>query len=770
MNDRHAPGSECKVDGVANVSLAARLANIKTRSKSFTNWIAKTCQCKGTAALLKKKPSLFVLVLASLLLGILTGLFFGEDAASVKVIGDAYIGLLQMSVVPYVVVSLIAGIGRLNSASSVRILTRTAIGAVVLWLLTILTAVLVPLGYPEWDSASFFSASLTEQRQGLDFLEIYIPANPFNALSNNFVPAIVLFSIAVGLALMGIQGKSTLLDPLDRFGEAMLRISGFIVKLSPLGVFAIATSTAGTLRIDEFDRLQIYFLTSVLVWGLLTFWTLPMLIASRSRLTLRRILRHSRTPLLTAFATGSLLVVLPLLADAVKRILEEDHIGDDPTIVDIVVPVSYSLPSGSLYLSVAFLLFAAWASGAPMGIAQIPTLGIVAAFTSFSGHNVAIPFLLDLFRLPADMFQLFVASDVLLGRLWTMFSALFSIVLTLFVALSATGQLRWMPRIPFVYLGATAMATVLVFFLSGQVLDRVMTYEYREYDAFVNRDLLTDPVVSNQLTEPPLPLDWADIGTPRLDVIRARGSFRVGYLPDSLPYAFRNSIGRVVGLDIDVANVMARDLGVTLDLVRMEWDQIPTWLNSGRVDIVMSGLLPPPGFASEVLFTESYLTETLAFVVRDHKRHVFSDYEKISRMGPQRVGYPVRGIKQDWVLDLFPDFEIVELISPRDFFVDDSLELDALIYSAERGSAWTLVYPDYSVAIPEPLRDSAPLSYVLPLGEEAFLRYVDTVLAYEAPSRIPQLFAYWVRGEDLQKRNPRWSIKRDVLGWTGDSK
>jgi len=58
--------------------------------------------------LLRKKPSLFILVLTSLLLGMLTGLFFDEGAASLKVIGDAYIDLLQMPVVPYVVVSLMS--------------------------------------------------------------------------------------------------------------------------------------------------------------------------------------------------------------------------------------------------------------------------------------------------------------------------------------------------------------------------------------------------------------------------------------------------------------------------------------------------------------------------------------------------------------------------------------------------------------------------------------------------------------------------------------
>ena len=165
-----------------------------------------------------KKPSLFVLVLAGLLLGVITGLFFGEPAGSLKFIGDAYIGLLQMSVIPYVFVSLVTGLGRLNPKMAVIILSRTVLGVGALWLLIILTAVLVPLGYPDWDSASFFSASLIEAREPVDFLSVYIPSNPFNSFANGIVPAIVLFSIAVGAALMGVPGKKVLLDPLDKLG------------------------------------------------------------------------------------------------------------------------------------------------------------------------------------------------------------------------------------------------------------------------------------------------------------------------------------------------------------------------------------------------------------------------------------------------------------------------------------------------------------------------------------------------------------------------
>ena len=373
--------------------------------------------------------------------------------------------------------------------------------------------------------------------------------------------------------------------------------------------------------------------------------------------------------------------------------------------------------------------------------------------------------MLNLMGLPDDMFQLFLTSDVLLGRLWTLFSALFSIALALFVALGMSGRMRWWPRLPLGYLVPTALATVAALLVSGVVLERVIDHEYGEYDAFVDRDLIFGGAGAVQLGDTPSPLGAGDRAVPRLDIVRSRGSLRVGYLPDSLPYAFRNSAGQVVGLDIELAHVLARDIGVSLELVRMAWDDVAPWLNAGRVDIVMSGLLPSPVLAQQVQYTVSYLTETAAFVVPDHRRHVFSTRDRVLKQPQLRIGYPLRGLSHEWVTQLFPNVEPVPLPGPRSYFVDESLGLDGLLYTAERGSAWTLLYPDYSVAIPDPLRERGPLSYALPFAQPAFLSYVNTWLAYEIPNRVPVLFAYWIQGEVPGDRNPRWSIRRDVLGW-----
>ncbi len=715
-----------------------------------------------------ERPRLFFQVLAGFIGGIAAGLFFGESAAVIKFLGDAYIGLLQMSVLPYVVISLIVGIGRLNPQEAMTILLRMVGAIAALWLLILFTAVVVPLGFPDWEAASYFSTAMVEVREPVDFLGIYIPSNPFSALAETTVPAIVVFSVAVGVALMGVPGKETLLRPLDTLGQAIRRIAGFIVRLSPLGVFAIAASAAGTIRVEEFERLQVYFFTSIVAWTILTFWALPMFVASRSPLRYRAIMRHLRSPLLTAFATGTLLVVLPMLATAAKRILEDsDLVGeDDAATVDIIVPASYSVPSGALFLTVVFVIFAAWASGAALGPAEVPAMAALSTFAAFSGTHVAIPYLLDLYRIPSDMFQLFLTSNVILERLWTMFGALFIVLLTLIVVLGRVGRFRLLPRVPLIFLLPTAAGTVGAMLLTGFVIGRAIDHEYGAYDAFINRDLLTTRVATRQLEQPPAALASEDRERPRIAVLRERGTLRVGYVPDSLPYAFRNSIGRVVGLDIELAHVLAGNLGVGLDLVRIEYDDMVPWLRDGRIDIVMSGLLVSPALAQDLSFSRSYLTETAAIVVRDHLRHRYAEYVDVLALKEQRVGYAIRGVYSAWVGELYPDFEVVELASPRPFFRDETDDLDALVYTAERGSAWTLLYPAYSVVVPEPLRHTGPLSFALPRGQEAWLDYVNTWLAYETPDRVPYLFGYWVQGESPPGRERRWSILEDVLGWS----
>ncbi len=95
--------------------------------------------------------------LAGLISGIICGLVFGEYCAFLSAIGNAYIGLLQMTVLPFIVVALIANFGRLSLEQSRRLGWVGGVVLIFLWSIGLYTIYLVPHCFPAWKSGSFFS-------------------------------------------------------------------------------------------------------------------------------------------------------------------------------------------------------------------------------------------------------------------------------------------------------------------------------------------------------------------------------------------------------------------------------------------------------------------------------------------------------------------------------------------------------------------------------------------------------------------------------------
>ncbi len=141
-------------------------------------------------------------------------------------------------------------------------------------------AFLIPLTFPSVENASFFSSSLVERRPPFDFIDLFIPANPFHSLANSVVPAVVLFSVILGIALIGVEHKERLLDVLKVARDAISRATRLVTRLTPYGLFAIAANAAGTLNVEQLGRLQIYLVAYVAVALLVSLWVLPGLVAA----------------------------------------------------------------------------------------------------------------------------------------------------------------------------------------------------------------------------------------------------------------------------------------------------------------------------------------------------------------------------------------------------------------------------------------------------------------------------------------------------------
>ena len=706
-------------------------------------------------------------MILGLVLGVAVGLFFGEPAGVLSIAGDAYIRLLQMTVLPYVIVSLVAGLGGLDASMARRIGLRGGSQILLIWGATLATLLCLPLAYPAWTSAAFFSTNLVEQSAPFDFLGLYLPANPFASMSLGVVPAVVAFSIALGLALIGVNEKEGLIQALKNISDALMKIASFVGKIAPIGIFAISAAAAGTLELEELSRLQVFLWVYLGAWSVLCFLTLPGFVAWATPFTYREVLRESRTPMVTAFATGTVLVVLPMIAECCKRLVKERGL-DSPeaeTTLDVLVPTAYSFPSAGTLLGLGFVLFAAWYVGTPLSEAQYPAFVTVGALVAFGSMAVAIPFMLDFFSLSADLFQLYLLGSVVTARFATALAALHGVVVCLLGVTAVMGRLNLRALARTFALSVVVSAALMA--ALGFVLTRAIPYAYGGEDIFVSMSLLTEPVKTASV-ELPESLSRADLLLPRLDVVRERGTLRVGYLPDRLPFAHRSAKGDVVGFDIDLVHMLARDLEVELELLRLSWPEGVDALNEGSLDLLVGGIGMTPARATRTAFSRSYIAQSLAFVIRDHERDKWVDLATVRERPGIRIGMVTTKDSGTQLQKLLPDADLVEQASARPFLRGDVESLDALAIGAEAGSAWTLIYPDFTVVVPKGLHVKDATGFALPIREDKMHRYMDTWLELaETNGHLEDLYEYWILGHDESRRVPRWSIIKDVLGWTG---
>jgi ABC-type amino acid transport substrate-binding protein len=469
--------------------------------------------------------------------------------------------------------------------------------------------------------------------------------------------------------------------------------------------------------------------------------------------------------MVTAFATGTVLVVLPLIAERCKALLAEHGIEDPAaeTTVDVMVPTAYSFPSAGTLLGLGFVLFAAWYVGSPLSLAQYPPFTLLGALTAFGSMAVAIPFMLNYFSLPADLFQLYLLGSVVTARFATALAAMHGVVACLLGVVAVVGLLSKRALLQ-ASIACVAVSGVVLFGL-GLGLTRAIPYVYTGEEAFTAMALLTDPVDVQQMTVGEA-LAGKDLARPRLDVIQHRGTLRAGYLPDVLPYAYRSSAGDVVGFDIEILHGMARDLGVALEIGRVDWDEAVVALEGGRIDVLVGGLIVTPNRSMEVTFTESYLDKALGFAVRDSRRDEFPDLESMQLARGLTIAVPGRAYGETDVRQMLPGAEVIMLDSPRSFFRGEVEEADLLVMAAQSASAWTLIYPDYSVIIPAGVRITGSTSFAVPHGQQEMVRWLDTWLELKRKGGLlERLERHWIYGQQDQHRLRRWSIMKDILHW-----
>ncbi len=331
-------------------------------------------------------------------------------------------------------------------------------------------------------------------------------------------------------------------------------------------------------------------------------------------------------------------------------------------------------------------------------------------------------------------------------------------------ALTGHWSLNWKKLINFslittlLIIGVISGTRVFLSWTTGQ--------PYTKDKVVAGMHLLNHPVPAVVHKTAPPAIEVSSTGRSRLERIRERGVLRVGY-SDWLPWAFFNSAGDLVGFDIDMAHTLARELGVTLEFIPLDLETAAQQLNDNHFDIIMMAQPVTTDRLGEVEYSEAYLDVTWALAVLDHRRKDFENAERIKSAEELRIavtGHDPYFVKK--LNEMLPQAEVVEINTPHEFFENEIFDVDALLCSAEGGSAWTLLYPGYSIVVPKPGVIKQPVAYSTAKGDQEMVNFMNRWIDLKRKDgTIERIYNYWILGYGATDKEPRWSIIRDVFHW-----
>src|SRR6266704_332400 len=345
----------------------------------------------ATAAPDTRKPlytSLFVQVLAALLLGIVLGMAAPDFAVGLKIFSDAFLKLISMIVAPIVFCVVVHGIA---GAGDLKKVGRVGVKALVVGLL--LAYLFGPGHGMNIDPSTLDAKALNTyadnahklQGGGIgSFLLNIIPTTSFDALSRNDVLQVLFFAILFGvsLALVGGEKGERIAGFIEAVSTVLFRAMGLIVRLAPLGVLGAVAYTVGKYGVGSLKQLislvaLFYISVAIFVFGVLG------TVMALAGINIVKFLGYLREELTIVLATASSDAVLP----QIMRKLEA--MGVKKSVVGLVIHTGYSfnLDAFSIYLTLA-VVFIAQATNTPLSLGDLLLVLGVSLITSKGAHGV----------------------------------------------------------------------------------------------------------------------------------------------------------------------------------------------------------------------------------------------------------------------------------------------------------------------------------------------------------------------------------------------
>ena len=336
----------------------------------------------------KKSPfyhSLYVQVIAAIIVGVLLGHFLPATGAAMKPLGDGFIKLIKMMIAPIIFCTVVVGVAgmedmkKVGKTGGLAILYFEIVSTIALIVGLIIVNVVQPGAGMNIDPASLDANAIAQytgpgkMHTTTEFIMHIIPNTIVGAFAEGEILQVLLISVFFGFALHHFGGRGTLVfDVIEKFSHVLFGIVGIIMKVAPIGAFGAMAFTIGKYGVASLlplAKLMGTFYATCLIFIFLVLGA----IARAHGFSIWKFIKYIKEELLIVLGTSSSESVLP------RMMAKLENLGVKKSTVGLVIPTGYSfnLDGTAIYLTMA-AVFIAQATNTPLTLMeQITLLGVL---------------------------------------------------------------------------------------------------------------------------------------------------------------------------------------------------------------------------------------------------------------------------------------------------------------------------------------------------------------------------------------------------------
>lgn len=353
----------------------------------------------------KLLKNLGVWIIIAMVIGIIVGIFMGPEASMFKPLGDLFIQLIKMLVVPLVLVSIISGAAALGETKSAGLIGGLSIGYMIV---TTVIAIVVALTL-----GSIFEPGANIAAEGREAIVVageaaitnvapaaagfwktligMIPENPIAALATGNILQIIIFGLFLGFGIstLASERRTKVVNGLNYILEALIWCIGKVMFVAPFGVFGLIADATGTFGFDILMQVANVLWIDLIAVAIIGLGLYPLTVALISRVSIKSYFREMIKPQIVSFSTASSLATLPVNMEAC------DRMGVSKQTSGFVLPLGATINmSGNAIYYALLATFFAQLYGIDLGIAEYVSITVVCALGAIGQAGVPGPTLL----------------------------------------------------------------------------------------------------------------------------------------------------------------------------------------------------------------------------------------------------------------------------------------------------------------------------------------------------------------------------------------